>query len=142
MSEGTNLSSPPNRLGVFAAVPTSCRFARDPLIRTHTSPSALEDVSAAHVGRVLRHRNIVLQRRRSWCISTDPQFAEKAADVVGLYLRPPENAVVLSVDEKPSIQALNARRAGFDGPTARRSRDSHTATSVTARRPSLRRSTS
>ena len=40
------------------------------------------------------------------CISTDPQFAAKAADVVGLYLNPPEHAVVLSVDEKPSIQAL------------------------------------
>jgi transposase len=47
-----------------------------------------------------------LQRRRSWCISTDPEFARKAADIVGLYLHPPENAVVLSVDEKPHIQAL------------------------------------
>jgi len=46
-----------------------------------------------------------MARRRSWCVSTDPQFAAKAADVVGLYLNPPENAVVLSVDEKPSIQA-------------------------------------
>jgi hypothetical protein len=41
-----------------------------------------------------------------WCISTDPAFAQKAADLVGLYLQPPENAVVLSVDEKPRIQAL------------------------------------
>jgi len=76
--------------------------------------AALEDVSAAHVWRVLRHRNIALQRRRSWCISTDPQLAEKAADVVGLYLHPPENAVVLSVDEKPSIQALE-RAQGWIG---------------------------
>jgi transposase len=39
-------------------------------------------------------------------VSTDPEFARKAADIVGLYLDPPENAVVLSVDEKPAIQAL------------------------------------
>jgi transposase len=67
---------------------------------------ALGDVSATHVWRVLQERNISLQRRRSWCISTDPEFTAKAADVIGLYLNPPENALVLCVDEKPSIQAL------------------------------------
>jgi len=64
------------------------------------------------VWQVLRQRGISLQRRRSWCISTDPEFSAKAADVVGLYLNPPENAVVLSVDEKPHIQAL-ARAQGW-----------------------------
>jgi transposase len=58
------------------------------------------------VWRVLRKEGICLMRQRSWCVSTDPQFAAKAADVVGLYLNPPQNALVLSVDEKPSIQAL------------------------------------
>jgi transposase len=67
---------------------------------------ALGDVSDAQVWRVLRTHGISLQRRRSWCISTDPEFAAKAADVIGLYLNPPENALVLSMDEKPSIQAL------------------------------------
>ncbi len=67
---------------------------------------ALGDVSAIQVWRVLRKHGIHLQRRRSWCLSTDPQFARKAADIVGLYLDPPQNAVVVSVDEKPSIQAL------------------------------------
>ncbi len=67
---------------------------------------ALGDVSDDQVWRVLRNRNISLQRRRSWCISNDPDFASKAAEVVGLYLDPPTNALVLSVDEKPSIQAL------------------------------------
>jgi transposase len=67
---------------------------------------ALGDVSDDAVWRVLRQHRIHLQRRRSWCVSTDPQFAQKAADIVGLYLDPPENAVVISVDEKPSIQAL------------------------------------
>jgi transposase len=67
---------------------------------------SLGDVAASHVWRVLRKHGIHLQRRRSWCISTDPQFAQKAADVIGLYLYPPENAAVLCVDEKPAIQAL------------------------------------
>jgi len=66
----------------------------------------LGDVSKHQVWRVLKRRGIHLQRRRSWCISTDPEFARKAADIVGLYLDPPENALVLSVDEKPAIQAL------------------------------------
>src|SRR6202163_2808189 len=61
---------------------------------------------------ILRKHNICLQRRRSWCISTDPEFGPKAADVVGLYLNPPQNALVLSVDEKPSIQALE-RAQGY-----------------------------
>ena len=55
---------------------------------------------------VLRRHQISLQRRRSWCLSTDPEFTRKAADIVGLYLHPPEKAVVLSIDEKPHIQAL------------------------------------
>ena len=64
------------------------------------------------VWRVLRKEGISLQRQRSWCVSTDPQFAEKAADVIGLYLNPPSNAIVLSIDEKPSIQALE-RPTGY-----------------------------
>jgi transposase len=62
------------------------------------------------VWRVLRKEGVQLQRHRSWCVSTDPEFAAKAADVIGLYLNPPQNALVLSVDEKPSIQALERAR--------------------------------
>ena len=46
-------------------------------------------------------------------ISNDPQFAEKLEDVVGLYLNPPENAVVFCVDEKSSIQALDRTQPGL-----------------------------
>lgn len=67
---------------------------------------ALGDVPVAQVWKVLRKHGIQLQRHRSWCLSTDPQFVQKSADIVGLYLDPPENAVVISVDEKPSIQSL------------------------------------
>ena len=67
-------------------------------------------VSDHAVWRVLRKQGIQLQRHRSWCVSTDPEFAAKAADVIGLYLNPPQNALILSVDEKPSIQALERAR--------------------------------
>jgi transposase len=70
------------------------------------------DASVHAVWRVLRREGIYLQRRRSWCVSTDKEFAPKAADVVGLYLNPPWNALVLSVDEKPSIQAIE-RASGY-----------------------------
>src|SRR5271165_2262995 len=64
------------------------------------------------VWRVLRKEGVGLARQRNWCVSTDPEFTAKAADVVGLYLNPPQNALVLCVDEKPSIQALE-RKTGF-----------------------------
>ena len=64
------------------------------------------------VWRVLRKEGICLQRQRSWCVSTDKEFAAKAADIVGLYLDPPEKALVISIDEKPSIQALE-RKTGY-----------------------------
>ena len=64
------------------------------------------------VWRVLRQEGICLQRQRSWCVSTDKEFAAKAADIVGLYLNPPGNALVISVDEKPGIQALE-RATGY-----------------------------
>lgn len=74
--------------------------------------AAVLAMPAHQVWAVLRTHGVQLQRRRSWCISTDPNFAPKAAEIVGLYLAPPENAVVLCIDEKPSIQALE-RAQGY-----------------------------
>lgn len=59
------------------------------------------------IQRFLQKEGIQLARIRTWCVSTDPEFAAKAANIVGLYLNPPENALVISIDEKPSIQALS-----------------------------------
>ena len=59
------------------------------------------------VWRVLRMEGIYLQRLRTWCVSADPEFAAKAAEVVSLYLNPPLNSSVLSVDGKRNIQALH-----------------------------------
>jgi transposase len=77
-------------------------------------PTVAEKLNASvhAVWRVLRKEGIYLQRLRTWCVSTDPEFAPKAAEVVGLYLNPPLNALVLSVDEKPSIQAIQ-RPSGY-----------------------------
>jgi transposase len=61
------------------------------------------------IWRFLRKQGISLARKRTWCISTDPEFAAKAADVVGLYLSKDEKAMVVCVDEKPNIQALEFR---------------------------------
>ncbi len=68
------------------------------------------DASVYAVWRVLRREGIYLQRRRSWCVSTDKDFAPKAADVVGLYLNPPFNAAILSGE--PSIQVIE-RASGY-----------------------------
>ena len=72
----------------------------------------LGDVDVQHVWRFLREQKIDLAARKSWCESNDPAFAAKAAEIVGLYLDPPSNALVLAVDEKPSIQALE-RKQGY-----------------------------
>src|SRR5579863_8205927 len=68
----------------------------------------LGDVSTDQVWRILRKHQIQLQRRRSWCISTDPEFGPKAADVVGLY-HPPENALLLSVGREAAYPGTGAR---------------------------------
>lgn len=74
--------------------------------------AALGDVHEQYVWRFLRAQKIDLAARKSWCESNDPEFATKAAEIVGLYLDPPDNALVLAVDEKPSIQALE-RAQGY-----------------------------
>ena len=69
-------------------------------------------ISVHAVWRTLRREGIYLQRLRTWCVSSEPEFAPKAAEVVGLYLNPPLNALLLSVDEKPSIHAKE-RPSGY-----------------------------
>jgi transposase len=78
-----------------------------------------EGVTADHVWAELRDLGISLERRRSWCASTDPNFTAKAADIVGLYLAPPVNAVVLCVDEKPCIQALERAQGWLKMPNGK-----------------------
>ena len=68
------------------------------------------NVSDDTIWKILRDEGIQLQRHRSWCVSTDPEFTTKSVDVIGLYMDPPDNAVVISVDEKPGIQAIERTR--------------------------------
>jgi hypothetical protein len=63
---------------------------------------ALGDVSDDAVWRVMRKHDLHLDRRQSWCVSTDPEFSRKASEIVRLYLKPPEN-----VDTR-ALQASNS----------------------------------
>lgn len=79
----------------------------------------LVNIHEQYIWRFLRSQKIDLSGRKSWCQSTDPDFVPKAADIVGLYMNPPDNAVVLSVDEKPSIQALERAQGYLKLPNGR-----------------------
>jgi transposase len=77
---------------------------------THWSTRSLAaelGMSASAVQRIWRAFGLQPHRQESWKLSKDPLFVDKVKDVVGLYLDPPERAVVLCVDEKSQIQALD-----------------------------------
>jgi transposase len=62
-------------------------------------------ISKDKVYRFVRELRMRLDRKRSWCVSNDPEYAAKAADVTSLKVNPPEGEIVISVDEKTCIQA-------------------------------------
>jgi len=77
--------------------------------RTHWSTRKMAKqagISFSSVGRIWRANGLKPHIVRGFKLSNDPQFIEKVRDIVGLYMNPPTNAVVFSVDEKPGIQAL------------------------------------
>ena len=81
-----------------------------PTDATHWSTRSMArqvGMSQTTIGRIWRAFGLQPHRADSFKLSTDPFFVEKVRDVVGLYLDPPERAVVLCVDEKSQIQALN-----------------------------------
>ena len=87
-----------------------------PADATHWSTRTLAkvvDVSASSVGRIWRVHGLKPHRVKSFKLSNDPRFAEKLEDVVNLYLHPPADAIVLSVDEKCQIQALDRTQPGL-----------------------------
>jgi transposase len=69
--------------------------------------AAMQKVSSATVQRIWKRHKLQPHRVESFKFSTDPQFAAKVRDIVGLYMNPPDKAIVLSVDEKSQIQALD-----------------------------------
>jgi len=87
-----------------------------PAGQTHWSTrtmAAAVGTTHSFVNRVFREAGLKPHLHRNFKLSNDPHFEEKLADVVGLYMNPPDNAVVLSVDEKSSIQALDRTQPGL-----------------------------
>ena len=83
---------------------------------THWSRSTMAratGLSDSTIGRIWREHGLKPHRSETFKLSNDPQFAEKLHDIVGLYLSPPEHAIVLSCDEKSQIQALDRTQPGL-----------------------------
>jgi len=83
---------------------------------THWSTRTLAEalgVSQSMVQRVWKANGLKPHLVKTFKVSNDPHFEEKLRDVVGLYLNPPENALVISADEKTSIQALDRTQPGL-----------------------------
>jgi len=87
-----------------------------PLAATHWSTRTMADaqgVSEATVRRIWKQHGLKPHLSKTFKLSRDPQFVEKLYDVVGLYLNPPDKSLVLSVDEKSQIQALDRTQPGL-----------------------------
>jgi len=75
--------------------------------------AASQSISKSTVSNLWKSHNIKPHRTKTFKLSRDPKFLEKLTDVVGLYLNPPDQAIVLCVDEKSQIQALNRTQPGL-----------------------------
>jgi transposase len=87
-----------------------------PANATHWSRSTMAramNISDSTVGRIWRANGLKPHRVDTFKVSNDPNFADKLEAIVGLYLNPPEHALVLSVDEKSQIQALDRTQPGL-----------------------------
>src|SRR3954452_19919855 len=100
-----------------------------------------QGIGKSSVSRIWRSHNIKPHRTETFKLSRDPKFLEKLTDVVGLYLNPPDQAIVLCVDEKSQIQALQRTQPGLPLKKGRCGTMTHDY-SDTGRPPCLRRSTS
>jgi transposase len=77
------------------------------------SLAAKQGISKSSISNIWRSHNLKPHRIKSFKLSRDPRFLEKLTDVVGLYLNPPDKAIVLCVDEKSQIQALDRTQPGL-----------------------------
>jgi putative transposase len=90
-------------------------LSRKPAAGTHWTvrlAAQASGISKSTVHRLFQVFALQPHRSRSFKLSTDPFFIEKVRDIVGLYLNPPDHALVLCVDEKSQIQALNRTQPG------------------------------
>jgi len=91
-------------------------FTEPPGEATHWTGAMMAEavgISVSSVQRIWRAHGLAPHRVRAFKLSTDPEFVTKLRDVVGLYLDPPAHAIVLSVDEKSQIQALDRTQPGL-----------------------------
>jgi hypothetical protein len=117
----TTRQKPPNATGARAPWSTAAR------------------ISEASVRRIWHPHGLKPHRVESFKISNDPEFAAKLEDIVGLYLNPPEHALVLCVDENSQIQALDRTQPGLTLKRGRSQTLTHT-TNAMAPPPCLLRS--
>jgi transposase len=98
-----------------AAIVAKTLYER-PVAQTHWSCRSMakaSGVSFASVQRIWNAHGLKPHLVRTFKLSNDPHFVEKLRDVVGLYMNPPENALILSIDEKSQIQALDRTQPGL-----------------------------
>jgi len=91
-------------------------LAGPPPAASHWTGSAMAKaagISVSSVQRIWRAHGLRPHLVRQFKLSNDPQFADKLKEIVGLYVNPPDHAVVLSVDEKSQIQALDRTQPGL-----------------------------
>jgi len=94
----------------------SLTLAGPPVNATHWTGAAMAEavgISVSSVQRIWRAHGLQPHRVRQFKLSNDPQFVAKLHDIVGLYINPPDHAIVLSVDEKSQIQALDRTQPGL-----------------------------
>ena len=106
---------PTYEIGKIAAI-VEATLQTEPAGMTHWSCRTLAEqqgVSKSTVNNIWRAHNLQPHRTETFKLSRDPKFLEKMTDVVGLYLNPPQKAIVLCVDEKSQIQALDRTQPGL-----------------------------
>lgn len=96
---------------VLKIVEVACK---KPNNATHWSIRRLSDklkfVKKSRLQEILKGFDLKPHQSKMWCFSNDPNYEEKKADIIGLYLNPPKNAFVVGIDEKTGIQALSRKR--------------------------------
>jgi transposase len=89
-------------------------WTRERLRRAILEQGIVDALSVSHLGNLLLRADIKPHKTRMWLHSTDPQFRERVAEIIALYLNPPKGEVVVCIDEKTGMQAVERKHP--DGP--------------------------
>lgn len=103
----------PEKVRLAVLKKTATETPADATHWSRTSMAKAMGISASSVGRIWREAGLKPHRIDTFKVSNDPRFEEKVVDVVGLYMNPPDKAMVLCVDEKSQIQALDRTQPGL-----------------------------